>query len=117
MTDAPVSRVVNDANINAVVEDARGREIAVRFPGSFLRMRLARYVGAELQNNQEWWGNAIVALAVTAIGELPIPEARTADAVEGIIYKLDDDGMVAVALWLKVESEKRSDNMAAAAKN
>jgi hypothetical protein len=62
MTDAPVSRVVNDANINAVVEDARGREIAVRFPGSFLRM-------------------------------------------------------VAVALWLKVESEKRSDNMAAAAKN
>lgn len=117
MSETPSQRLVNDANANAVITDARERSIAVRFPNSFLRMRLARFVGAELQANQEWWGNAIVALAVTMIGEVPMPESRNADQVESIIYKLEDDGMLAVAMWLKEESDKRSDNMATAAKN
>lgn len=117
MSDTPTGRVVGDANANAVITDARERSLAVRFPSSFLRMRLARFVGSDLQNNQEWWGNAIVALSVTMIGEMPVMEARNAEQVESIIYKLDDDGMIAVAMWLKGESEKRSDNMATAAKN
>jgi hypothetical protein len=117
MSEAPVSRVVNDANNNATVYDSRQRAIAVRFPSSFLRMRLARFIGSELQANQEWWGNAIIALSVTMIDDVPTPEARNADQIESTIYKLDEDGMLAVAMWLKEESEKRSDNIAATAKN
>ena len=115
MSDSPSGRVVHDAS--DVVYDARDRALTVRFPSSFLRMRLARFVGADLQNNQEWWGNAIVALSVTQIGEVPVMEARNAEQIESTIYKLDDDGMIAIATWLKAESEKRSDNMATAAKN
>jgi hypothetical protein len=117
MAEGPTDRVVNDANNTGTVYDTRERQISVRFPSSFLRMRLARYIGSELQANQEWWGNAIIALSVTMIGEVPVPEARNADQVESTIYKLDEDGMLAVAMWLKAESEKRSDNMAATAKN
>lgn len=117
MPETPSSRVVGDANANAVVSDARGRSLSLRFPSSFLRMRLARYVGSELQQNTEWWGNAIVALSVTSIDDVPVPEARNPEQVEGTIFRLDDDGMLAVATWLRTESEARSENMVAAAKN
>jgi hypothetical protein len=116
MSDTPTSRVIGDANANAIVEDARGRRLSLRFPSSFLRMRLARYIGAELQSNAEWWGNAIVALSVTSIDDVPCLDARNPEQVEGTILRLDDDGMFAVANWLKSESEKKSE-LAAAAKN
>lgn len=117
MAESPMSRVVGDANANAVVEDNRGRKISVRFPSSFLRMRLARYIGSELQQNQEWWGNAVIALCCTSIDEAPVPEPRSAEAVENTIFRLDDIGMLAVANWLKAESETRSENMTEQAKN
>lgn len=116
MADTPMKRVVGDANASAIVEDRNGRKVSVRFPSSFLRMRLARYVGSELQQNQEWWGNAIIALCVTAIDEHPVPEPRSPEHVEGTIHRLDDVGMLAVANWLKDESESRAD-MAEQAKN
>lgn len=117
MVDTPSQRVIGDANANAVVEDGRGRRLALRFPSSFLRMRLARYVGADLQKNDEWWSNAIVALSVSSIDTTPVPEARNAEQVEATILKLDDDGMMAVAMWLKGETERRSESMVAEAKN
>lgn len=117
MDGTPSGRIVLDSNSNATVVDARGRVITVRFPTSFLRMRLARFIGQELQKNEEWWGNAIVALAVTAIDDVPMPEARNVDQVEGVIYRLDDDGMIAVAQWLKAQAEKRAETLIDIAKN
>jgi hypothetical protein len=117
MVDSPVNRVVGDANATAEVRDSLGRLLTLRYPTSFLRMRLARFIGADLQQNQEWWGNAIVALAVTRIDETPVPEARNADQVESVIFKLTDEGMYSVAMWLKDETERRSVSIAAEAKN
>jgi hypothetical protein len=100
VNDSPSQEITSAANSVAVVTDVRGRKIGIRKPKLLDRMRLFEVVGAENAMNGPYLGVAMLAVwAVSIDGDL-IPRATTKLAVEGIVQRLDDDGLDAVSEWI-----------------
>jgi hypothetical protein len=81
----------------SAVVDADGRRIALRRLNALDKLRLFEAAGPELSRNDRWLGMAALAASVTAIDDVPIPVPNSKAAIEGVIRRLGDAGIAAVA--------------------
>ena len=93
----PSAAIVADAMQTRCVLDGSGRHLTVRTLTALDKLRLLKAAGPELAMNQAWLAMALLAASVTAIDEVPIPPPSTELQIEGIVARLGDIGIDAVA--------------------
>jgi hypothetical protein len=79
------------------VTDSLGRSIVVRKPRSLDRMKVFELIGADNAKNEPYLGYAVLAYAVTSIDGSALPVPTTKIALEAVVKRLDDDGILAVS--------------------
>lgn len=92
-------KVMAAAAATEIVTDARGRQIEVRKLTRRETMRFMRQWGTA-SDVQMWMGNALIAAHAKSIDGVPLPAPISADMVEAVVDRLDDDGIQAVADWV-----------------
>ena len=92
----PSARIVAEAVSPRAVADGSGRVLTVRRPGALDRLRLFKALGPGLAQNDRYVGYAMLAMCVTAIDEVPVPQPATEGQVEALIARLGDAGMIAI---------------------
>ena len=97
---SPSQRIVIDASRDMTVTDALGRVLRVRRPGALDRLRLFKAVGPALAGNDRYVGYAMLAMCVSSVDGVPQPAPATEGQLEGLVQKLGDEGMVAIAQGL-----------------
>jgi len=64
------------------------------------KLRLLKAAGPTLSENQAWLGVAMLAASVVEIDGVPLPLPTTEQQIEGLVGRLGDDGLDAVAALL-----------------
>jgi hypothetical protein len=90
-------RIMAAAERALVARDSAGRELTMRRPDALDRLRLFKALGAELSLNPPYLGMALLAATVTAIDGIPVPPPATEAQLEGLVRRLGDSGINAVA--------------------
>jgi hypothetical protein len=93
----PSEEVVRAAAEEFAVTDARGRTITLKKPGILAQYRLVEAMGAEAAKNEVYMGMVLPIIFVTSIDGLHVPAPTNKSQIEGLITRLDDDGIAAVA--------------------
>jgi hypothetical protein len=101
----PQSRIVAAAQAAATVTDAQGRTITLRRIGALEKLRLFKAAGPQLAQNEPYLAMALLASAVSAIDDVPMPAPANEAQIEMIVQKLGDDGLAAVATAFRAENE------------
>ena len=83
--------------VTETVTDSRGRTIIVRKLRSLDRMKVFELNGAENAKNEPYLGYAVLAYAVSSIEGVPLPVPTTKIALEAVVKRLDDEGLLAVS--------------------
>lgn len=93
----PSESVVAAATSEQTVVDKSGRKLGLRRLTALDKLRLFKAAGPELSQNDAWLGMAMLATAVTAIDDVPIPQAANEYQIEAMVGRLGDFGISAVA--------------------
>jgi hypothetical protein len=93
----PSEEVVRAATEEFSVTDARGRVITLKKPGVLAQYRLVEAMGSEAARNEVYMGMVLPIIFVTSIDGLHVPSPTNKAQIEGLIVRLDDDGIAAVA--------------------
>lgn len=96
----PSASVLGLANEQLSTTDKTGREIVVRRLNALDKLRLLKAAGPVLSDNQAWLGVAMLAASVVEIGGVPVPIPATEHQIEGLVGRLGDLGLDAVAAAL-----------------
>jgi hypothetical protein len=91
------AQIVNAAAAPLTIRDADGRELVLRRMTALDRLRLFKAIGPVLSQNQLYLGMAMLAASVTAIDAVPVPPPVTEAQLEGLVARLGDCGIAAVA--------------------
>jgi len=83
------------------VLDSGGRVLTLRRLTALDRLRLYKAIGAVLAENAPYLGMALLAISVMAIDGVPIPLPGSEGQLEGILQRLGDAGIEAVAAALE----------------
>jgi len=83
-----------------VVTDTHGRRLELRKLSALDKLRLLKAAGAILAQNQPWLGMAVLACSVASIDDIPVPLPYTESLIEGLVQRLGDHGITAVAAAL-----------------
>lgn len=97
----PSETIVREANRRFAVTDSTGRNLLLRRLTALDTLRLFKAAGPELAQNEAWLAMAGLAFSVVEIGGVPVPAPTNEAQIEGIIDRLGDDGLAAVASTLK----------------
>jgi hypothetical protein len=81
----------------AIVQDARGRKLEFKKLKPLDRMRLFELIGADNAMNTPYLSLSTYAFSLVKIDDEEMPTPRTRVALEGVVKKLDEDGMDAGA--------------------
>lgn len=103
--EGPSGRLVAAADRSWLVTDAEGRRLRVRRMGALDRLRLFKAAGPVLADNAHWLGMAALACSVTAIDDVPVPTPANEQQIEGLVSRLGDAGISAVASALHDEPQ------------
>jgi hypothetical protein len=95
--DTPSQEIIKAGNLTAVVVDDNNRSITIKRVGPLDRMRLFEIIGADNVKNEAYFGYAILAYHVIEIDGVPTPKPTTKLSLEGLVQRLDDAGLVAIA--------------------
>lgn len=104
---SPTAQLTAAAANTVVVHDEQGRELVVKRLTALDRLRLFKAIGPVLSQNNAYLGMATLAASVVAVDTVPIPFPVTEGQVEGLVAKLGDLGVSAVAAALTGSSEPR----------
>ena len=85
------------------VSDNLGRRLTVRRLTALDRLRLFKAVGPELAQNPPYFGMAALAASVIDIDGVPVPPPMTEAQLEGLVQRLGDEGIEAVARLFEVD--------------
>jgi len=96
----PSAQIVAAALAPLVVRDSDGRELVLRRLTALDRLRLFKAIGPTLSQNNAYLGMAMLASCVVAIDTVPVPAPVTEGLVEGLVGRLGDAGIAAVAAAL-----------------
>jgi hypothetical protein len=108
----PSQAIVRAATRAFIVIDTRGRKLLLRRLTALDTLRLFKAAGPVLAQNEPWLSMAGLAFSVQEIDGIPIPVPVTEPQIEGLIDKLGDEGLAAIADAIKdddVASESRPD--------
>lgn len=103
MSEAVSAQVIADGAPPESVTDKKGRVIGLRHLSALRKMQVSKAIGPDNSANSYYLGMSIVASHVTSIDGAPIPFPRNEKQVESIVDRLDDWGVEAVALAIKIE--------------
>ncbi len=105
----PQSRIVAAAETATTITDALGRKLVLRRIGALEKLRLFKAVGPQLGQNEPYLAMALLACAVAAIDDLPLPAPANEGQIEMIVQKLGDEGLAAVAgAFQAAQADKRA---------
>lgn len=99
------------------VIDNQGRRLTIRRLTALDRLRLFKAAGSMLAHNDRWLGMAMLAVSVSAIDDIPVPQPGTEQQVEALVHRLGDAGIAAVASALEPSLPPRSPETLANAGN
>lgn len=95
LNETPSAQLVKKATAEVVVVDVRGRSITLKKPGVLAQFRLVEILG-DAAKNEVYMGMVLPLIFIAAIdGEL-VPQPVNKLQVEGLIQRLDEDGINAV---------------------
>jgi hypothetical protein len=97
MNDTPSARLIAAAQSAPEATDTHGRRLALRRLTALDKLRLFKAAGPILSQNQPWLGMAVLAASVAAIDDVPVPPPTTEAQIEGLVARLGDAGISAVA--------------------
>jgi len=113
----PSTSVIASAAAVQTVVDTEGRRLTLRQLTALDKLRLFKAAGPLLAQNQPWLGTAILACCVSAIDDVPVPPLVNELQIEGMVGRLGDSGIAAVAQALQQLGEPARDEMLANAGN
>ena len=99
------------------VTDGNGRSLCLRRLTALDRLRLFKAAGPTLSQNDRWLGMAILAVSVSAIDDIPIPQPCTEQQIEALVHRLGNSGIAAAAAALDPNPEPHSPETLANAGN
>jgi hypothetical protein len=111
----PSEAIISDPN--TTVTDGSGRKLSLRRLTALDRLRLFKAAGAMLSQNDRWLGMAMLAVSVSAIDDIPIPQPSNEHQIEALVHRLGDAGVAAVAAALDPSLAPRSTQTLANAGN
>jgi hypothetical protein len=102
--ERPSDRLIATAQAAAEIRDGQGRKLSIRRMGALDRLRLFKAAGPQLCSNPSWMGMAAVACSVVAIDDVPVPAPVSEPHIEGLVARLGEVGIAAVAAALAAEA-------------
>ncbi len=106
--ETPSETIIRAANQVTIVKDSRSREIGIKKMGPLDRMKLFEVCGPENSRNEAYLGYASLAFCVSSIDGDPISRPFNKLQLEGLIQRLDDDGIEAIGKHF-VDQNERAD--------
>jgi hypothetical protein len=92
------SQVVISESVRALIAiDANGRRLTLRRLTALDTLRLFKAAGPVLAQNEPWLSMAGMAFSVQEIDGVPVPSPVTEAQIEGVINRLGDAGLAAIA--------------------
>ena len=107
----PSQVVVQAASRTFNTVDTRGRRLTLRRLTALDTLRLFKAAGPVLSQNEPWLSMSGLAFSVLEIDGVPVPAPATEVQIEGLIERLGDEGLAAIADAIKDE-EPASDTRA-----
>jgi hypothetical protein len=100
----PSQSIVRDAVATLTAVDAKGRQLLLRRLTALDTLRLFKAAGPTLAENEPWLSMAGLAFAVLALDGVPVPAPMTEAQIEGLIDRLGDEGLAAIAATISGET-------------
>jgi hypothetical protein len=101
----PSRTIVQDAVQPLTAWDKKGRKIITRRLTALDTLRLFKAAGAVLSQNESWLAMAALAFAVMEIDGVPVPTPASESQIEGLVDRLAEDGLAAIAKVLNTEND------------
>jgi hypothetical protein len=108
----PSQAILRECAQASATVDAKGRRLSLRRLTALDTLRLFKAAGPILAQNEPWLSMAGLAFSVLEIDGVPVPAPTTEAQIEGLIDRLGDEGLAAVASVIKDEypaSQTRDD--------
>ena len=96
----PSATIIEAASTTRTISDAEGRRITLRRMTALDKLRLFKAAGPELASNDRWLAMAMLASAVVAVDDVPLPLPVNEALIEAAVARLGDHGIEAVAVAL-----------------
>lgn len=117
MVETPSQEVVAKAVTEVTVTDENGRSITLKKPGVLAQFRLVEMLG-DSASNAAYVGMVLPLIYVTAIDGDAVSRITTKIGLDGLIQRLDEEGVVAVAKGVQANFGRQNpEEDAAALKN
>lgn len=101
----PSQSIVREAVKTLTAIDRKGRRLMLRRLTALDTLRLFKAAGPVLAQNEPWLSMAGLAFSVLEIDGVPVPSPVTEQQIEGLIDRLGDEGLAAVADTVKDQPE------------
>ena len=108
----PSQTIIRQSARTFTTVDTNGRRLSLRRLTALDTLRLFKAAGPMLAQNEPWLSMAGLAFSVLEIDGVPVPAPITEAQIEGLVDRLGDDGLAAIANVIKDEcptSEFRAD--------
>ena len=101
----PSQTIIREATRTFTVTDVNGRHLLIRGLTALDTLRLFKAAGPELAQNEAWLAMAGLAFSVVDIAGVPVPAPTSEPQIEGIIDRLGDEGLAAIATALRAKEQ------------
>lgn len=108
----PSQTIIRQSARTFTTVDTNGRRLSLRRLTALDTLRLFKAAGPMLAQNEPWLSMAGLAFSVLEIDGVPVPAPITEAQIEGLVDRLGDDGLAAIANVIKDEcptSKSRAD--------
>ena len=93
----PSQVIISQAAHPLTTVDTEGRRLTLRRLTALDTLRLFKAAGPVLAQNEPWLSMAGMAFSVLEIDGVPVPSPATEAQIEGLIHRLGDAGLAAIA--------------------
>jgi hypothetical protein len=97
----PSQVIISEATRATTTVDSKGRRLTLRRLTALDTLRLFKAAGPVLAQNEPWLSMAGMAFGILEIDGVPVPTPATEAQIEGLIDRLGDEGLAAIANVLK----------------
>ncbi len=99
----PSQSIIEASSRAFTAVDTRGRRLTFRRLTALDTLRLFKVAGPVLSQNEAWLAMSGLAFSVLEIDGIPVPAPVTEAQIEGLVEKLGDEGLAAVAMTIRDE--------------
>jgi hypothetical protein len=97
----PSQVIIREAVKTFTTVDKAGRRLVLRRLTALDTLRLFKAAGPVLAQNEPWLSMAGLAYSVMEVDGVPVPSPATEPQIEGLIDRLGDEGLAAIADTMK----------------